>query len=237
MQLDVTELRDFYHKPLGIAVRRLLRQKIREKWPSVKNMNVIGLGFAAPYLGVFKEEALRLGAFMPEEQGVILWPRKGPYCSALTRECMLPLADASVDRCLIVHSLEMSEAAGAMLREVWRVLAPEGKIILIVPNRKGMWARIETTPFGYGRPYSRSQLKQLLRDNMFTPNNITKTLYMPPMTASFLLNTINAWEKVGERFWPVFSGLLMVEASKEIYAATPKSGIKIVPGLAPLPFK
>ncbi len=237
MQLDVTEFRDFYHRQLGIAVRRLLRSKIREKWPSVKNMNVIGLGFAAPYLGVFKEEAQRLGAFMPEEQGVILWPRKGPYCSALIRENMLPLPDASVDRCLLVHSLEMSEATGALLREVWRVLVPEGKIILVVPNRKGMWARIETTPFGYGRPYSRSQLKQLLRDNMFTPNNISKTLYMPPMTASFMLSTINAWEKVGERFWPMFSGLLMVEASKEIYAATPKSGIKIVPGLAPLPFK
>ncbi len=151
MQLDVTELRDFYHRPLGIAVRRLLRNAIRQNWYNVKGQHIIGLGFPAPFLGVFKGEAERVGAFMPAEQGVVLWPRRGPYCSALVDESMLPLADASIDKVLLVHSLEMSHNVNALLREIWRVLSPEGRLILIVPNRKGVWARWDSTPFGHGR--------------------------------------------------------------------------------------
>ncbi len=237
MQLDVTELRDFYHRPLGIAVRRLLRNNIRQKWGNVQGQRVIGVGFPAPFLGIFKGEAERVGAFMPAEQGVVLWPRKGPYCSALVDEEMLPLPDASVDRCLLVHSVEMSHNVPVLLREIWRVLAPEGRLILVVPNRKGVWARLDSTPFGHGRPYSKRQLRGLLQDTMFVPQSWRYMLYMPPLKSALLLRTMNAWERVGAAGWPIFAGLIMAEASKEIYAGAPKTGVKIIPGLAPLPFK
>ncbi|MGH1350920.1 MAG: class I SAM-dependent methyltransferase [Methyloligellaceae bacterium] len=237
MQLDVTELRDFYHRPLGIAVRRHLRNVIRQKWNNVHGKRVIGVGFPAPFLGIFKGEAERVGAFMPAEQGVVLWPRKGPYCSALVDEEMLPLADSSVDMCLLVHSVEMSHNVPALLREIWRVLTPEGRLILVVPNRRGVWARVDSTPFGHGRPYSKSQLRVLLQDTMFVPQSWLYMLYMPPLKSGLLLRTMNAWERIGAAGWPIFSGLIMAEASKEIYAASPKSSIKIIPGLAPLPFK
>lgn len=235
MHLDVTELRDFYNSPLGIAVRRLIRGKIREIWGNVSGLNVFGLGFPVPFLGAFREEAYRLGALMPAAQGVIMWPAKGPYQSALIEEESLPIPDGSVDRCLIVHSLEMSESAKSLLREVWRVLSPDGHIIIIVPNRRGVWARFDSTPFGYGQPFSRGQLQRRLKSAMFSPLNWHNLLYMPPLNLQLLVNSIETWDRVGRFCGPAFSGLLMVEARKEIYAKLPKGGVKIISGLNPLP--
>ena len=91
-------------------------------------------------------------------QGVVKWPTTRPALAALVDEFELPLPDAAVDRVLLVHALEMSQDAAALLREVWRVLAAGGQLLAVVPNRRGLWARMDTTPFGHGRPYSRSQI-------------------------------------------------------------------------------
>src|SRR6202008_3697705 len=102
-------------------------------------------------------------AFMPAAQGVVKWPSESPALPALVDELELPLTDAGVDRVLLVHALEMAQDAGALLREVWRVLAAGGRLLAVVPNRRGVWARTDATPFGHGRPYSRGQITNLLR--------------------------------------------------------------------------
>lgn len=53
--------------------------------------------------------------------------------------------------------------------QIWRVLTPGGRMIVVVPNRAGVWARVEHTPFGHGRPYSRGQLRELLSETQFLP--------------------------------------------------------------------
>ena len=165
MYLDIHDLRDFYYRPLGGIVRRFLTSRIRARWRSVKGQTVMGLGFAVPYLGVFRGEAERLGALMLATQGAMVWPSEGPSLGVMVDEATLPLPDASVDRLLCVHCLEVSERAGALIREMWRVLTPEGRLLIIVPNRRGVWARLDTTPFGYGRPYSRNQLEKMLTES------------------------------------------------------------------------
>ena len=169
MQLDVDELREFYAAPLGQTVRRLLTHRIRARWRGLHRSTLIGLGYSAPYLGAFRGEAQHLGALMPDSQGAVRWPRDGASQSVLVDDDRLPLADGSVDRLLAVHCLEVAEHTRHLLREMWRILAPEGRIILVVPNRRGVWARLDNTPFGFGRPYSRRQLEQLLVGAMFTP--------------------------------------------------------------------
>ena len=56
-----------------------------------------------------------------------------------------------------------------MLKEIWRVLAGGGRLLVVAPNRRGIWARLDLTPFGSGQPYTMSQLSRLLRDEQFTP--------------------------------------------------------------------
>ena len=228
MHSDVVTLRDFYASPLGSAVRRLLSNRIRARWRSVAGMTVIGHGFAAPYLGQFRSEALRLGAVMPAEQGALAWPQTGPYQTVLVDEERLPLPDASVDRLLVVHSLEAAERTRPLLRELWRVLAPEGLLMAIVPNRRGVWARLDTTPFGSGQPFSRGQLEGLLRDSLFTPLGFSSALYMPPVDQRLMVRSSAAWERFGARLAPAFAGVILVEARKEMMATVgPGTAVRV----------
>jgi SAM-dependent methyltransferase len=218
MHLDVAELRDFYTRPLGLLVRRLLAHRIRARWRRITGETLIGLGFATPYLGAFRGEALRLGALMPAAQGALVWPATGSKMSALVEEDHLPLPDNCVDRLLAVHCLETAERVRPVLREMWRVLTPEGRLLMIVPNRRSVWARFDTTPFGHGRPYSRSQLQQLLADALFTPLDWSMALHVPPLERPIVLRSATAFERVGARLSPAFGGVIIVEARKELMA-------------------
>lgn len=223
MQQDVTELLDFYERPLGAVVRRTLAQHIRARWRRVNGSTLIGLGFATPYLGSFRGEAARLGALMPAMQGAVVWPQVGPVHTVAVEEHQLPLPDSCVDHLLAVHCLEASENARVLLREIWRVLKPEGRLILVVSNRRGLWARLDTTPFGHGRPYSAGQLERLLQDALFTPLDWSRALYLPPVDRRILLRWASTFEKIGNRVSPAFAGVNIVEARKELMAPVGKA--------------
>ncbi len=221
MYLDVIDLRAFYAERLGIIARRLIGLRLRQLWPSVAGDRLLGIGYATPYLMQFPDDAERKLAFMPAAQGVVNWPPQGPNASALILDDALPLPTAAVDRVLVVHGLEMAESPEDLLREIWRVLAPGGRLLLVVPNRAGIWARAESTPFGYGRPFGRGQLTTLLRESLFSPAAWSEALAMPPTKRRMLLRTGTSWERVGSRLWPHFSGVLIVEASKQLYQGIP----------------
>jgi hypothetical protein len=84
-------------------------------------------------------------------------------------------------------------------------------------------ARLDTTPFGHGRPYSRGQLERLLKDALFSPLEWTSALYMPPIDRQWLVRWSIGFERVGARLWPGFAGVIIVEARKELMGAIPKA--------------
>ncbi|MBI1385266.1 MAG: methyltransferase domain-containing protein [Rhizobiales bacterium] len=218
MQVDVSELIAFYQEPLGRTVSRLIGARVRTRWRSVAGERVVGYGFATPYLGMFREEAHTLAAVMPAEQGAVIWPPEPPHATLLSAHHQLPIADSSIDRILVVHGLEMTEAPHELLREFWRVLAPEGSILLVVPNRAGLWASFDSTPFGHGRPYSRGQLERLLRAALLEPVSWSSALAFPPLRWSLVRGSAPTWERLGQRFWPAFTGVVLAEAQKQTIA-------------------
>lgn len=219
MRPDVFELHDFYGSRQGQLVRRLINREIRSHWHDLDGLHVLGLGHATPFMGPLALSAERAAVIMPKAHGVARWPRKRPNLTALGMENDLPIADCSIDRVLIVHALETTERAGRLLREVWRILADDGEIIIVVPNRRGLWCLSEQTPFGQGRPYSSTQLKQLLRSHLFAPQKTGFALFVPPFRSNLLLKTAVAWERIGLRFAQQFAGALVMRAEKQIYAA------------------
>lgn len=239
MHLDVATLRDFYATPLGGIARRLLARRIRTLWPKVSGRTVASLGFGTPFLGAYRGEAECIAAFMPASQGALIWPQENPVLTALTAEHALPVPDNTIDRLLIVHCLEVAEQVRPLLREVWRALAPDGRLVVVVPNRRGLWAHVDTTPFGYGQPYSRSQLDVLLTDAMFTPVSWSTALHLPPFDRRIVLSSANAWERVGTRVVSGLGGVLLVEARKETVA--PVGGkvarVKALRDLVPIPMR
>lgn len=220
MRTDVVDLRDFYASNLGGVARRMIRRQIKTVWPSTKGARVLGLGFSTPYLHSFFEESERVIAAMPSRQGVIQWPSSGPGLTTLVDETDLPFEDLTFDRVLLAHELEQTESLRPMLREIWRVMAGDGRLLVVAPNRRGVWARLERTPFGHGRPYSRRQLSNQLRDAMFTPMSSETALYMPPIKSSVLLSAAPAMERIGKKTFRQFGGVLLMEATKQIYASS-----------------
>jgi len=188
MSLDVVDLRNFYSQGLGVVARRFIGRGIRSHWRDLHGLRLAGIGYATPYLGLFREEAERCLAFMP-----------------------------------------------ALLRESWRVLSPNGRLLAVIPNRRGLWARTDTTPFGYGRPYSRAQITNILRETWFTPNGWGEALYVPPVARGWFLRTAVAWERAGATISAPFAGVHIVEATKQVYRAIPARREKrqLVPALEP----
>ena len=218
MSSDVIDLRDFYRTGLGQVVRRMIRRAIQRVWPDLTGMRLLGIGYAAPFLSALSGETERTIAVMPATLGVLRWPSEGQNLVTLADEGELPFADYSIDRIVLVHAIETSDEVQAMLKEIWRVLAGGGRVLIVAPNRRGIWARLDRTPFGSGRPYTMSQLSQLLRDEQFTPIGSDTALFIPPATSRMMLRSAAAWERIGKRWFPTFAGVRMVEATKQIYA-------------------
>lgn len=223
MILDVVDLRDFYASSLGSIARRMIRRQLRALWPDLRGMRVLGFGYATPYLTPFVEEAERVAAVMPTRMGVLAWPERiteERNLALVAHEDEIPLPDLSVDRILVVHGLEYSENAHLMLREMWRVLADGGRLLVAVPNRRSIWARTDHTPFGHGYPFSTEQLNKALRQSMFTPVRSSRALFFPPSRRRFWLSAASAWERMGLRWLNPVGGVTIVEATKQIYGGT-----------------
>jgi SAM-dependent methyltransferase len=233
MRLDVNDLRAFYASPLGRTTHRVVGRSIDAFLGSVSGLRVLGIGYAMPYLGPIHCIAERTLAFMPISQGVVNWPASGRSCTALADPTMMPLPESAVDRILLIHALEAVESPSELLQEVWRTLTPGGRMILVVPNRRGVWARREATPFGHGQPYSRSQLGRLMRETLFSPVNWTETLYMPPVRSRLMLRTGPAWEWTGTSLSLPFAGLHVVDATKQLYRPVTVRQVRRARRLAP----
>nr|WP_325263531.1 class I SAM-dependent methyltransferase [uncultured Rhizobium sp.] len=221
MSVDIVDLREFYHSTLGRFAEQSIVVALSSLWARLPEERLVGLGYAVPYLDHFRADTERTFAFMPAGQGAVNWPPGELSSTALVFDEELPLPDSSVDRVLLVHSLEFAENPRETLKEIWRVLAPGGRLVIVVPNRRGVWARMEHTPFGSGRPYSRGQLTTLMRETNFTPGASAEALFFPPSKARTIMKMRQVFDRIGRRFWPVFSGVIVLEAQKRLYQGLP----------------
>lgn len=219
MHLDVLDLRNFYYRTrLGRVAQRAVRDQVVCFWKpeEVRGQTVVGFGFAAPLMRPFLSHARRVIALMPAPQGVMPWPAGQDNVSVLCEEVLWPVETGAVDKLIMLHGLETSENPSALLTEVDRVLAPGGRALFIVPNRSGLWARRDATPFGFGRPYSLGQLEAQLERHDFTPERHLAALFSPPSKSRFWLKSASWIERAGRRVSnSLAGGVFMVEASKE----------------------
>ena len=219
MPQDVRDLTAFYHTPLGRMARRAILSEITDIWPNLRNYRLLGYGFPLPYLRAFAGTERTIAA-LPAPMGPMGenfgWP-DGKNATLLCEEDALPFPDMFFDRILIVHGLESSEGLRALLRQLWRVLAPEGRILLVAPNRASLWAQVQRSPFGHGRPFSKMELESLLKDGLFETTRWSRALYAPPFET--VTRSGSGWEKVGSRLFSGIGGVHVVEAAKSLYAA------------------
>lgn len=234
MHHDVVDLRSFYYqRALGRVVQRILRDRLTAMWPPERSagMTVAGYGFAVPMLRPYLPRARRVMALMPGQQGVMQWPMGAPNHAVLCDETAWPLDTGSVDRLIVLHGLETADHAGALLTECWRVLGPGGRLLVMVPNRAGLWAQSEATPFGIGRSYTRGQLESQARGAGFVTEATGAALYIPPSDRRFWLKSAQMWERTGARIASVLiAGVVMAEFAKQVPATIGPAQRMLVPG-------
>ena len=234
---DILDLRQFYATSLGGVAERSIAQSLSAIWSPMHRERLVGLGYATPYLDRLRADTERCMALMPAAQGAVQWPHGEPNASALVFEEDLPLPDSAIDRVLMVHALEHCENAREALSEIWRILSPGGKVVIVVPNRRGVWARMEHTPFGSGKPYSGGQLTRLLRETSFTPTAWGDCLHFPPGRSRMITRAAGLMDRLGRRYLPVFAGVIVVEATKHLVQGIPlrrkRSRRVFTPVLAP----
>jgi SAM-dependent methyltransferase len=232
--MDVADLRDFYQSPLGRTAAGLIASAIRPLINISAGQTVVGVGYATPYLRMLAPREANCLAFMLARQGVTAWPRDGSVRSALVDEYDLPLLESVVDHIILAHGLELAETPLDMLQEIWRVLAPQGRLYIVVPNRRGLWSSSERSPFGYGTPFSRSQLAKLLKEAQFQVLTWRHALFAPPLAGRSMLSLARYLEFPGSITIPRYSGVVIVEATKQVYAfSSGKRSRRLVPRFRP----
>ncbi|CTQ48189.1 class I SAM-dependent methyltransferase [Jannaschia donghaensis] len=226
MHLDVLDLRQFYYRTrLGRTAQKAVRDRLIALWPEAKGQTVVGFGFAVPLLRPYLAGARRVIGLMPGPQGVMHWPAGTANVSVLVEETLWPLETGAVDKLVLLHGLETSENPTAVLEECCRVLGPGGRAIFIVPNRSGLWARRDGTPFGYGRPYSLGQLEAQVKKAGLIPERHAAALFAPPSDGKFWLRVSGWLERLGQRLSRSGGGgVILLEVSKQV-PARPRTGL------------
>jgi SAM-dependent methyltransferase len=221
MAADSHAAADFYGTTRGAVAARLLRERLLALWPDLRGQSVLGIGFPAPYLRLWRPQAARCIAVTPAQMGATRWPLGEPCLSCTAEEDALPFPDMSFDRVILVHGLEAAENARRLLRETWRVLKDDGRLLVVAPNRAGLWAYVERTPFGHGQPYSFGQLGRLLAASLYRVEHRDTVLWLPPVGPRLMLRSADLFERAGRRLMPGMAGVIISEAVKDVYAAMP----------------
>lgn len=234
MRQDSISIDRFYSSRLGRVAADILSGRIVDLWQHTDGLSVLGLGHALPLLEPFAGSARRVVAALPDGAGALSWDPTGRgNATVLSPEARLPFADGLFDRAIVLHGLEDAESPRSVCRELWRVMAPEGRIVVAAANRRGLWARAERTPFGHGRPWTLRQLARLLADASFQVSASTHALFMPPVDASFVLAGSQGWESAGRLALPGLGGVVLVEAVKRLYIEP--GGGAVAPAVSALP--
>lgn len=222
---DVVNLREFYALPIGRRVSVLVSQAITALWPDAKGDAMLGIGYTVPYAEPYLVSAAPLIMCMPAGQGAVYWPPEAANRVFMGHESELPLQENSINRILLVHAIENSEQLSWLMQELWRVLTPGGRVLAVAPNRMGLWSHSSRSPFGYGRPFSMVQLRDLFSQNHFTVTRSGSALFVPPTRFAFMWRLAPKLEYIGKSLCPFFGGVLLIEAEKQLNAAIRQTAI------------
>src|SRR6185437_1747911 len=143
----------------------------------------------------------------------------------------LPIETNSIDLVLLPHVLEFSSNPHQILREVQRVLMPEGQVIVCGFNPRSLWGvrralgsmegrflRSTETPFPWrGNFISLPRLKDWLTLLDFEITKDRLCCYAPPFTQEKWLKRFSFMEAAGDRWWPFSGGIYFLTAVKRVH--------------------
>lgn len=199
-------------------------------WEQAQLDRVVGdiFGYHAVQLGLPEFDTLRENRMPLRLLASERWPEPGALerrpLAVLTRYEELPFATGSVDLVVLPHTLEFALEPHQVLREVDRILVPEGQVVITGFNPASLWgARQALTRFGAmpflpaeGQFISLPRVKDWLKLLSFEVNRGRFGAYVPWMKSEKWLHRFGFLEKAGDRWWPVLGALTMITAIKRV---------------------
>lgn len=145
----------------------------------------------------------------------------------LADNAALPLASESVDVVVMPHSLEFHPNPHAILREVDRILIPEGHVVILNFNPLSFWglARLllgwrKQMPWR-GQFYTQGRLRDWLSLLGFDYVSGRQVFFRPPIQHEKTMQKLEFMERVGQRIMPLFAGVTIMLARKRTSTLTP----------------
>lgn len=218
MRQPAATLEAFYATRLGQCAARLMSERMLDLWGNCEGQRVLGIGYPSPLLPLWQSDAASCIGAVPEEIGEVRQSSDRGQTLCLAPEQRLPFPEGLFDRVFLLHALEEADSPRQLLREAWRVLAPEGRIVVAVTNRRSMWSLVDSKPFGHGRPWTKGQLVRFLNDSLFQVTASTTAVHMPPLDWRLITAASKSWERAGELALPGLGGVVLVEAVKRLYS-------------------
>ena len=167
MRQPAATLEAFYASRLGDCAARLMSARMLDLWGDCAGQRVLGIGYPLPLLPLWQAEAASCIGAVPEEIGEVRLSSDRGQTLCLAPEDRLPFPEGLFDRVFLLHALEEADSPRQLLRDAWRVLAPEGRIVVAVTNRRSMWSLDESHPIGNGSPWTRRQMVNFMNDRLF----------------------------------------------------------------------
>ena len=226
MLFNLKKLVSFYDTKLGRFVKRQIKRQLRSELDQLSNSSyLLSLGYSIPFLGRNWKKFYRFNLFFPATQGCFTFGDEKGNLSALVHENQLPLPDAIVDGMVCSHCFEHTHDEHQLLREIWRVLNGSGKLYLILPNRRGLWARFDNNPYGFGTSYSKRQIRKLLEQHQFIVESVKPVLFAPPSHMHWYHSLITPINHLLKALSNQFCGVYIITAKKQIFQPVMKSSI------------
>lgn len=182
-------------------------------------------GFNAVQIGLPQIQGLAANRMPNKWLTDAVLPQQPGHHVVLTHDFTeLPFATSSLDLVVLPHVLEFASEPHQVLREVERVLIPEGQVIVCGFNPASMWGvrqvagRLTGAHFLplHGEFISVPRLKDWLKLLNMEVNRGHFGCYAPPCATSKWLQRFAFMEKAGDRWWPYLGALYIVQAIKRV---------------------
>ena len=218
--MNIGDLQSFYTTPLGYVLRDSILQLIARVLPQLVgnsaastshtiDTRIIVYGYPLQTLNTDK-----IIITLPDHMGGLPWPQHQPR-TVIVSEQLLPFSNDSIDYFIMIHGFEYSQNPQLLLAECHRSLHRDGRLLIIAPNRRSLWAHQDCTPLGHGRPYTMTQLERALNKSQFAAVSKMRALYTPPHNSDLVMSGLPIFEQLGPVLMSKLSGLVAIDAIKE----------------------
>lgn len=227
------QLLAWFDSPLGRSLQAVEAHGLRTVLPSLYGAVAMQLGqfgkidlldaAAAPFRVVVEADGCRFPAPVPAEQRLT-----GARTVCLQAEAdALPLEASSIDVALLPHTLDFAHDPHTVLREVSRVLRPEGHVVVLGFNPLSLWgarrlaaSRPRPAPW-CGHFFRLARLKDWLSLLDFECTQGRMLYYRPPLRGEHAMDRLFFMERAGDRWWPMMAAVYLLVAKKRVFGMTP----------------